>query len=217
MPLVMPDIPVKPTAQVTSKNSTSNEALQSTRTVDFDRLVGIEFRPFVPLDGLRPDRLSTEMELMIYDLVSRGTSITSASKQVGLTPETLFRWKKKYPEFGVNVEAALAHAKSSAEMRLFQADPEKWLTRGPGGDEEWGERKHISFSVDEPAEQKTLDKMPEHVLLKLADLGRQADQLMAEGVDGETIVEGQYVEVKAEVALSQEIILAAREAAEAED
>lgn len=61
-----------------------------------------------------------------------------ACRAAGIDPQTFKKWLANpdplYQRFTVEVEKARARAILMAELRIYHADPEKWLKHGPGRD-----------------------------------------------------------------------------------
>jgi hypothetical protein len=105
-------------------------------------------REVIGLTNKRKGKLSQLMELDDWDTIlanyllaiAFGSSIVSASAQLGVSPSTLNRWLNRgrneqqgeYRELWDRTQIAIGQAVSNAEQKLYETDPKWYLTRGPG-------------------------------------------------------------------------------------
>lgn len=71
---------------------------------------------------MKKTKYSAEIHRQIVAAVKNGATQKAAARKVGVTPETLCIWKRRYPDFGEAVERAHAAAQVTAEVSLYRLE-----------------------------------------------------------------------------------------------
>jgi len=84
----------------------------------------------------RPTKFTDEVIDIIVSATARGCFAHVAAQAAGIDRVTFHRWMNDdtKSDFRNAVNAARAQARGVAEARVWQDNPEKWLTAGPGRD-----------------------------------------------------------------------------------
>src|SRR5688572_22783859 len=74
-----------------------------------------------PSTGGRPTKYTFERCAEIYHWMAKGHSITGAAAAMGLKRQTIYNWKKKYPEFAHALGCGITAAVFFWNQRLLNA------------------------------------------------------------------------------------------------
>ena len=93
-------------------------------------------------------KLTVEIERELCAIIARGCYAVAAAQSVGITSQTFYNWKNRYPEFAAAIEAAEGKAEQTVADTVARQNPTFWLERGPAK-KRWRKEEAVEHTGNE--------------------------------------------------------------------